>query len=400
MKAFVKYLLFVLCFVTLEAGAQESVSINAIDLDTNADRNKKEIFNLWKSYLESVANEDTVLKEWNSIDKQQYVSPDFLSSEGFLSPGLYGLYKMGYLNKVLEIAPLLEDPARYMIRSMFYAPLENDTYILAITRHIAAKEDDEYKLFNWTPYHTRNWIRKTVGRIHYIYYPEFEFDELNAEKANGLIDLFRDKLGTNIPDSITYYIAQNCDEIQKLKGFDYVITMGDNVCNVCGFTDRVNHIIYAERTHGENYQHELTRLINPSFPNAHYYIIQGLAEYFNTSDGQLGITRKEIFKIMDQWLKEHPKEDVINEQSEFHTMNNQVAPDYSIGMIICHSLYEKGGYKLLKEALIAGNDDDSFFSFLNNKIGVNQKNFNKWIRGQISRYVNEDFPSLQTGSNY
>lgn len=41
MKAFVKYLLFVLCFVTLEAGAQESVSINAIDLDTNADRNKK-----------------------------------------------------------------------------------------------------------------------------------------------------------------------------------------------------------------------------------------------------------------------------------------------------------------------------------------------------------------------
>lgn len=75
MKAFVKYLLFVLCFVTLEAGAQESVSINAIDLDTNADRNKKEIFNLWKSYLESVANEDTVLKEWNSIDKQQYVSP-------------------------------------------------------------------------------------------------------------------------------------------------------------------------------------------------------------------------------------------------------------------------------------------------------------------------------------
>ena len=61
-----------------------------------------------------------------------------------------------------------------------------------------------------------------------------------------------------------------------MKGFDYLIGMGNEQGNSGGTFDRRNYIIYGDSVHGENYQHEIARLINPTYPNAHILFIQGI----------------------------------------------------------------------------------------------------------------------------
>ena len=49
--------------------------------------------------------------------------------------------------------------------------------------------------------------------------------------------MLHDKLGVNLPHHITQYIAPNLYELERLKGFDYIIGMGDAQGNTGGSFD-------------------------------------------------------------------------------------------------------------------------------------------------------------------
>ena len=363
---------------------------NQVDVENNADPNKAVVYDLWKSFIEAHDDTTTCFPQWNEEDRLRWKQPDLISSEGFLTSNLYA-----YLNKVLEIRP---ENGVYVIRSMFYTPYNDDKaiFVLAITNHVVKKDKNgAYKIHNWIDYHTRKWQRKTIGLIDYCYYPGFQFNEKNAHAANKLIKLLHEKLDVNIPEHITQFIAPNVYEQQKMKGFDYLIGMGNEQGNSGGSFDKRNFIIYGDSVHGENYQHEIARLINPTYPNAHFLIIQGLSEYVNTSQKQFGLSHRTHYGRMKAWLDAHPDADLTDMDDKFYTMDNQTSPAYLVGKIVCHELFKKGGYQALKRALATGKDDSDFYGLLKNEIGIGKDNFNRWLRERIGLYSMEDIPPLQ-----
>ena len=363
---------------------------NQVDVENNADPNKAVVYDLWKSFIEAHDDTTTCFPQWNEEDRLRWKQPDLISSEGFLTSNLYA-----YLNKVLEIRP---ENGVYVIRSMFYTPYNDDKaiFVLAITNHVVKKDKNgAFKIHNWIDYHTRKWQRKTIGLIDYCYYPGFQFNEKNAHAANKLIMLLHEKLDVNIPEHITQFIAPNVYEQQKMKGFDYLIGMGNEQGNSGGSFDRRNFIIYGDSVHGENYQHEIARLINPTYPNAHFLIIQGLSEYVNTSQKQFGLSHRAHYGRMKEWLDAHLDADLTDMDDKFYTMDNQTSPAYLVGKIVCHELFKKGGYQALKRALATGKDDSDFYGLLKNEIGIGKDNFNRWLRERISHYSMEDIPPLQ-----
>ena len=363
---------------------------NQVDVENNADPNKAVVYDLWKSFIEAHDDTTTCFPQWNEEDRLRWKQPDLISSEGFLTSNLYA-----YLNKVLEIRP---ENGVYVIRSMFYTPYNDDKaiFVLAITNHVVKKDKNgAFKIHNWIDYHTRKWQRKTIGLIDYCYYPGFQFNEKNAHAANKLIKLLHEKLDVNIPEHITQFIAPNVYEQQKMKGFDYLIGMGNEQGNSGGSFDKRNFIIYGDSVHGENYQHEIARLINPTYPNAHFLIIQGLSEYVNTSQKQFGLSHRAHYGRMKAWLDAHPDADLTDMDDKFYTIDNQTSPAYLVGKIICHELFKKGGYQALKRALATGKDDSDFYGLLKNEIGIGKDNFNRWLRERISHYSMEDIPPLQ-----
>ena len=361
-----------------------------VNIESNADPNKSVVYDLWKSFIDAHNDSTSVFPQWNEADRQKWKQPDLISCEGFLNTSLYA-----YLNKVLEIRP---EGDAYIIRSMFYTPYNDNKaiFVLAITNHVVKRDEKgEFKIYNWVDYFTRNWPRKTVGLIDYCYYPGFRFNKEKAQEANDLINMLHDKLGVNIPVRITQYIAPNLYEEEKLKGFDYLIGMGEQQGNSGGSFDRKNYIIYGDSAGGENYRHEIARLINPTYPNAHFLLIQGMAEYVNTKQVEFGLTHRQHYGRMKEWLDVHPDSDISDMDDKFYTMDNQTAPSYLVGKIVCYELFKKDGYKALKRALVAGEKDVDFYRFLQSEIGVSHDQFNQWMRGKIELYSKEDIPPLQ-----
>ena len=361
-----------------------------VNVENNANPNKVLVYDLWRSFLEAHDDSTTIFPQWNETDRLKWKQPDHICSEGFLNTNLYA-----YLNKVLEIRP---ENGVYVIRSMFYTPYNDNKaiFVLAITNHVVKKDESgEFKIHNWSDYYTRNWPRKTVGLIDYCYYPGFRFNKKKAQEANKLIDMLHDKLGVNKPKHITQFIAPNVYEQQKLKGFDYLIGMGDEQGNSGGSFDRKNFIIYGDSAGGENYHHEIARLINPTYPNAHFLLIQGMAEYVNTEQTQFGLSHRQHYARMKEWLNSHLDSDVSNMDDKFYTMDNQTAPAYLVGKIVCHELFKKDGYQALKRALVAGEDDVDFYRFLQDEIGIGKSRFSQWMRDKITQYSTEDIPPLQ-----
>ncbi len=227
-------LLFLLSLQSFSQKIETNIG-GGIDLK-NEDVNT--IFNLWKNYLAS--NPDSIFDNpyWNDSEKKKYKSYDLLKSEGFLSPSLYALEPS---NTVLYIKEFGND---YIIHSEYYWINEKSEFSpLAITDVVAKKENGIFKLYNYLPYYTINWRSKQIGMINYYYHDDYVFDDENAKKANALLQKLN-KLFDLDSKNMTYYIARNCDEIHKMKGYDYVVSMG-RTPSLCRFTDTNNNIIYS-----------------------------------------------------------------------------------------------------------------------------------------------------------
>jgi hypothetical protein len=313
------------------------------------------IIECWQGYLKSRPDSIYDNPYWNNADKKRYVSYDLLRSEGYLSPSLYHLYERRYSNEILQIESMGDE---YAIHSMFYFPKKDGSiYPLAITKVIAKKDQtDTFKLHNWLEYYTRSWYRKRVGVIQYVYTPTHPFNQYKAEQANRLITALIKTFGIKV-DHVDYYIASSCSDIYKLKGFEDVVGMHCTQCNhLCGFTDRLNNIIYSNTIEGEYYSHELMRLINKFFPNTSGVFINGLAAYVGGAN-KAGLPITEHFRRMDAYLNAHPEiTDIIRSWSY---MDETTAPIYYIGALICQMCLEKGGLPLLREGMAVDSDDEA-----------------------------------------
>ena len=364
-----------ICCLVFGSTWGQNVTLNSA-VDT-ADLENKAIVKLWINYLTSDPDSLYDNPYWNSEEKRKYKSYDLLKSEGFITPSLYYWAKSDQ-NIILSIS---KKGDHTLLRSMFYRQIpKGEITTMAIVNVVAKKENNKWVLYNYLPYHSSGWIHKKVGSINYIYHRRHNFNAKKAKSANEFLRSLRSIFDLKISE-LTYYIAPDCDEIHRLKGFDYVFTMG--TLEICGFYDAFNHIIYSTSAGGESNQHELVHVVNEQFPNAHELLLAGIAAYWGGDNANFGKPLIYHLKQVDEYLLKHKDID-LNSFTEFYSMDSKTNPQYVIGAILCDEALRKGGVDKLKKMLHAGATDEQLIDVIHKELGIMPTDLNTFFRGRIS----------------
>ena len=356
--------------MTTTTFGQSVISIDKL-VDTT-DIETKKVVELWINYLESKPDSLYDNPYWNSKEKAEHKHFDFL--EGEFEPSLY----MGFPVTILNVKNI---NGLYRIKSIFAScdATGKPPYIFCIVNVFAKKENGEYKLFNALPINRdKEWNHRKAGYIDY-YFPFYHsFDSVKAEKQNAfMIDVCKN---FEVPiKQVEYYFADDFNEIERLRGFDYERgTSGKLIPQGKSGDDKV----YCGGM-GEYYPHELIHVfINPNYPNCHNWVLEGLATFLGGSRGEELVWH---IRRANDYLLKHQEID-LNNILKLVSIDEYTDYRYVIGGLICELIYEKGELKLLRDFLNTGKTDQDYYNAIELFLNVKQKDLNAFLRTELIKH--------------
>lgn len=331
------------------------------------DSETKEVMTLFENYLASNPQEKQANPFWNQEEQEKHENFDFLEDE--FQPSLY----MGFPAHVLSIE-FKKDVCRIKVQ---YAQYKEDgsPNVLAIVNYLAKKENGKYKLYNSLTYNREDWSCTKVGLVNFYYPVYYTFDYKKAEELNVFIKEVCGQFKVQ-PIAFEYYLADDYDEIQKLKGIDYYLGMGGRSRPVGKATkDKV----YCGGL-GEYYVHEVFHVqIDQHFPKRHFWASEGIATLLGGSRGQ---SLAWHIKRTNRYLQQHPEID-LNEMLRLSNLDDQTAYHYVLGGLIAKKVRDKGGWDLLIELMSSGKTDEEYYNAIEECLGVKKSELNTYLREQL-----------------
>ena len=333
----------------------------------------KEIVALWTNYLSSKPDSIYDNPYWNEAEKKKYADFDFTRTfiYQFPSEQLLNYYKPTILS-------VEKEGENYAIRTLFNADGLEGIYKKSnpwcITKFYAVKENSQWKLKNAFSILTQSWIRKTIGKITFIYPPEHQFNEILANKANKFCDSITLKFQLPAWKAFDFYITKSGDELGKLLGFDFFFT---------GYTTGMgmnDERILLSGSDSEWYPHEFVHFVVDN-KKRHGIINEGFATWLG---GTMEKTFEERAKILAQQLAKNDKvtfDDILNKKWGW-----QFAAYYSAGAILCKLVYDKGGVAALKKLLYTSPDNDKLIQTICEIFKLKPTDINKFLRTEIMKY--------------
>ncbi|MCO5725020.1 hypothetical protein [Robiginitalea marina] len=353
-----------LLFFSMSAFGQ-TVTYNHLVDSTHAET--KAVMALFENYLASNPQNKGKNPFWNSEEQEKHQHYDFLESE--FQPSLY----MGFPVHVLSIK--FKNGVCRIKAQFSYCREDGSPYVLAIANYVAKKENGTYKLYNSLTENKQSWECTTVGLVDFYYPAYHRFDYEKAQKLNGFIRQTCKDFGVQ-PKPFEYYLADEYDEIQELKGLDYYIGMGGEARPGGKATDDK---VYCGGL-GEYYAHEVFHVqIDEHFPNKHFWVSEGLATLLGGSRGK---TLDWHLKRTNRYLQEHPETD-LNHMLRLTNLDHETSYHYVLGGLIARKILDKGGWSSLREFMSAGKSDEAYYQAIEKHLGVKQSELNAYIREQL-----------------
>ncbi len=369
MKKLLTIVIVIFCFQF--AQAQKLFINNGVDT-TNTEI--KKVIKLWENYLTSRPDSLYDNPYWSKEEKLRYKDFDLLRTS--FNPTLY----MGFLPTVLSVKPVDEF---YEIKTIFSACTDSGySNPLCVMNVYAKKEENEYKLFNALPINTRSWNQTKIGEITYHCPSTHTFNPNRAEQLKVFVDSLV-KLYNIEVIPIDFYLTDDFDEMQKARGLESYMGMGNLKNNPGGRTDGNNKIIYSGGG-DEYYAHEIVHLyLSPLFPNCHFYFAEGIATYYG---GSIGNPLEWHIQRMALYLEQHPEID-LNDIFSFRFMDKLTNPAYVFGGLFCQMALEKGGIKKLKRLMNYGPKPEDFYTAIQKEFGIKKENLDQFLRKEIKKRV-------------
>lgn len=360
-----KLLQLVLLFFICRNAFGQQVTYNHLVDPTNVET--KEVRLLFENYLASNPQEKKKNPFWNAEEQEQYKNYDFLESE--FQPSLY----MGFPAHVLSIK--FKDDICHIKTQFSYSKEDGTPYVLAIVNYVAKKEKGKFKLYNALTINKQKWNCTTVGIVDFYYPAYHQFDHKKAQKLNDFINQTCKNFGVQ-PKPFEYYLADDYDEIQALKGIDYYLGMGGASKPSGKATDDK---VYCAGL-GEYYPHEVFHVqIDEHFPNRHFWASEGIATLLGGSRGK---SLDGHLKRTNLYLQKHPEID-LNHMLKLTNLDSETSYHYVLGGLIAKKVMDKGGWSLLKEFISSGKTDEDYYQAIEEYLGVNRSALNSYIRGQL-----------------
>tara|TARA_R110002051_G_scaffold63132_5_gene114922 strand:- start:25896 stop:27083 length:1188 start_codon:yes stop_codon:yes gene_type:complete len=364
----VKLTIFTILFFLItwnSALYSQKVTYNHIVESLNSDT--KKVKQLFENYISSNPANLKNSKYWSLEEQRSNNKFDFLESE--FQPSLY----MGLPVHVLSIKSI---HGLYEIKAQFsYCKEDGTPYILAIVNYYAKKENGEFKLFNALSINKLDWNCTNLGLVDYYYPKYYHFDIKKAEELN----LFMQKICKNLdvkPKPFEYYMADDYDEIQTLKGIDYYIGMGGEASPKGKASDNKAYCGGL----GENYFHEVFHVqIDESYPNKHFWVSEGLATFLGGSRGR---ELEWHLKKVNAYLLKHPELN-LNDLLDLKNMDELTSFHYAIGGFLARSIYEKGDWAMIKDFMNSGSEDQNYYEAIEKYLGIKRTQLNDYLRKEI-----------------
>lgn len=342
----------------------QKITYNQINFQDAEIRAVKQLF---ESYITSNPEQQNRNLYWNSDEQKLYRNYDFLESE--FTPSLY----MGFPVHVLSIKftdELCEIKAQFS-----YCKEDGSPYVLAIVNYYAKKENGKYVLYNALSVNKIQWSCTTVGMVDF-YYPKYHnLDYGKAQKLNDFISQICSNFELR-PKPFEYYLADDFDEIQRLKGFDYYMGMGGNNQPRGKAAEGK---VYCGGL-GEYYIHEVFHVqIDKHFPKAHFWISEGVATLLGGSRGK---DLKWHIHRTNQYLQNHPEID-LNNLLQLKNVDGTTSYHYVLGGLITQKLFERGGWNLLKSTMQKVTTDEEYYRMIETYLGIKKSELNNYLRKQL-----------------
>lgn len=263
----------------------------------------------------------------------------------------FPLYSQGYRPTILYIRPT----DKYVqIKTQFSITDSSKNIItMAVTNHYVAFDHDHLPYFlNPMTKNLTSWLNKTVRNV-IFYYPKYH--TFNPKRADSLISsvVKLEKEWGLQPIGIRYYLADDNDELYKLRGFDYALLMG-NKKKPSGISDDKDKQVFCAGL-GENYFHEVVHLyLNQLYPKSP--IQEGLAVMYA---GSMGHPVEWHLKRVNQYLIDHPDAD-LGKVGDFWYADPYTNPSSTIQGMICNIVYKRDGISGLKRLMLHTSYKDIF----------------------------------------
>ncbi|MES2429133.1 MAG: hypothetical protein V4560_19280 [Bacteroidota bacterium] len=236
---------------------------------------------------------------------------------------------------------------------------------------IAKRQRDKFYFSTPVDYNTRNWIRKQVGSIKYIY-P----NQLNMVKAKQM-DRFNKSLARkmSVPVlAVTYYRCDDPEQLFRMMGYDYTGSM--YLSTSSGLAHQWKNEIMAGNN-SEWYPHELVHCYTDKLFAQNYPIVnEGYATYLGGSGGWT-LDQAKVF--VENYLNEHPKADMIQTFLSYDRMQYGISITYVLSGLICRNIETKYGFAKIKE-LFKTDSDENYFKILQQITGVTKEQFPAYIK--------------------
>jgi hypothetical protein len=356
--------IIILLFFSIN-GLGQKVTYNQVVDSTNVET--KEVMKLFENYLASKPQNKVKNPFWNDEEQGKHKNYDFLESE--FQPSLY----IGFPVHVLSIK-FRNDICQ--IKAQFsYCKEDGSPYVLAIANYVAKKENGTFKLFNSLTVNKQSWKCTTVGVVDFYCPTYHKFDYQKAQKLNDFINETCENFGVQ-PKPFEYFLADDYDEIQKLKGLDYYIGMGGQSKPSGKATDDK---VYCGGL-GEYYAHEVFHVqIDEYFTNKHFWVSEGVATLLGGSRGK---SLDWHIKRTNLYLQNHPEID-LNNMLKLTNLDGETSYQYVLGGLIAKKILEKGDWNLLKEFMSTGKSDEDYYNAIEKYLGINKSELDRYIRKEL-----------------
>lgn len=244
-----------------------------------------------------------------------------------------------------------------------------------ITVYYAEKMAKGWKLENAINEETKSWKHYDTKYIHYIYPPEFNFQNDLANKADSFCTALMDTFGIPYHKPFDYYLTVSIEQMGRLFNMEY---WGAPVYGYSLFY--ANQIVSARAT--EYHIHEFTHMLLPRSKNA--FIEEGKATFFG------GLGDESFQKGLMEFSREIKNNDTITfseiyNRQYFHMTDSR--PFYVSGAVVCKFVYDKKGIEGLKELISCpGNSEEDFDETVSKILGIDKRTFERKVIEYIKTY--------------
>lgn len=326
----------------------------------------KEAADIWHDYLRSNSKEYWKLEETRVLENF-----NVQNMPGILNPPLLD-WKLN--NRILNIYNISEN--KYILKSAYY---NNDIQIFAITNVVVEKINNKFKLSNYIYNYTKNWNIIQTPYIKYVCTPSFKSRRSEVKRSEKFYLKLCEVFEIN-PELITYFIAEDCDDIYTMLGYDFFISKG--MGTECGYFESKNNFVFVTKKGGANHYHEITHFINKYYPKANDLLLTGLSAYIAGEKAHFGKPLDFHIRRVDQYLKINKNID-LSDPFSFNYMDEETNPQYVIGALLCDLIIEKEGKEGLLDVFRTHTTDKELLEYFNNVIVRSDESLNELLRRKI-----------------